>query len=379
MRIGIQIFPLTGRMTGIGTYTYNLLKNLHAADNENEYFLYAPAGIKLPFAPGGRWHLRVQSSIWGVSATIWMQLAARSEFRKDKIDVFWSPGAILPCFGKSACKRVVTIHDLCFRLYPRTLRWDNRVIFSIYFNRTVALADTIVVDSLSAGNDLRSHYPLSESKMALVYAGVGREFRPYDKQESSDFISSEYGVSKKYVLSVATLEPRKNLERLLEAWLLLRSDPLVRTYQLLVLGAPGWNNKGLLRSYKEFKAKDNGVEFLDYIPDLENVARLYAGAELFILPSLYEGFGLPPLEAMASGTPVAVSDIPVFREIVAEAGFFFDPKDPNSIAGTIRHAIGRPSERERLIGSGLARARAFSWETSAQRLLELFRKTKNGT
>lgn len=375
MRIGIDAYPLVGQFTGIGRYIYNIIKNLEKIDKRNEYILYSHRNIQLPFPSNSRWRVSIIKGFLNRSGTFWMQTQARRKLKEDKIDLFWATAAILPLNLPSSIKIVLTVHDLTWLYYPKTLKWDNRIIFPLFFKRSLVKADRIIAVSASTAKGIKEFIPELNNKVSVVYEGVGEEFRPFDKMEAKKYVSLKFGTSLRYILTVATIEPRKNLDNLLRAYARIIKDNPNFDYQLLIAGAKGWKNLNIYKTYKELELSEKQVKFLGYVSDTD-MAKLYSGAEVFILPSLYEGFGLPPLEAMASGTPVIASDIPVFREILDDAALLICPYNPEDIASGIHSVLTNKGLAEELRNKGLERVKLFSWEKTARKTLQIFEELK---
>ncbi len=373
MRIGIDIYSLSGKFAGIGVYLYNILNELQRIDGKNEYFLYS-YGAKVPFQiTNPRWHLRIIKGVLNRSRTLWMQVGARKEFTRDGIDIFWSPEPILPLNLAGTFKTVITLYDLVAVYFRETMKWDNKIIFPLFFRKSLEKAGKIIVVSVTTMDDLLRIIPSLQKKLRLIYCGgAGEQFRPFDRAEARKYVSLRFDVSARYVLDVATLEPRKNLTNLLRAFKILIDSNAVPGCQLLIAGGKGWNNSGIYRTYKELNLMEEKVKFIGYLPNRGDLVRLYAAAEAFVFPSLYEGFGLPPLEAMACGTPVVASDIPIFREILSDAALLVNPHTPESIAEGIQRILTDKALSDNLKQKGLERVKMFSWEKAARQTLDVF-------
>ena len=372
MRIGIDTYPLIGQYAGIGIYLYNIIKYLEKIDKENEYFLYAPNAIK-SFEYNPKWRIRITKGFFNKSGTFWKQTRARKDLLKDKIDLFWAPNAILPANLPNSIKTVLTVHDLTYVLYPKTLKWDNKIIFPLFFRKSLKKAGEIIAVSESTANEIRKFIPEINNKISIIYEGISGRFKLIDKYEAKKYISKEFNISQKYILTVLTLEPRKNLNNLLKAFLILIRDNPRLDYQLLIAGGSGWRNSNIYKTYQELNLNSKQVKFLGYVHS-DDLIELYSGAEIFVFSSLYEGFGLPPLEAMACGTPVVASDIPVFREILGDAALLVDPFAPEKIANAIYRVLTDNALAKNLMQKGIERIKLFSWETTAKETLGIFEK-----
>ena len=373
MRIGIDAFPLCSRAkTGIGNYLYNILIKLEDIDKENEYFLYSICNFDLPFK-NSHWHKRVLSreifKNFGKIGVMWFLLiGGKWILRKDKIDIFWGANHVMP-FHLSA-KKVLTVHDLSWEYFPKTMKPAAFLIRKLFMKRWSLLADRIITDSYATMESLQSLYGVPSNKVSTIYLAANKQYRPCSKEESSRYIAEKFRVSSKYVLTVGTIEPRKNILGLLKTYRIL-IDKFRFDYQLLIVGIKGRRIYRIYRAYRRLKFDETHVKFLGYIPD-KDMPKLYSGAELFIYPSLYEGFGLPPLEAMACGCPVITSNVSSLPEVVGDAGITADPRDFSNFASIIYNISKDKKLKIALKIKGLERAKRFSWEISARRILAIF-------
>jgi len=378
MRIGINAVRLTRRLTGIGHYLYWIIKYLEKIDKENEYFLYVPERIKLPFSDNPRWHQRVPYDFGNKILDFWLFLFwsflnCKTSLKKDNIDVFWNPEHIFPARLPFKTKNAITVHDLTHSFFPETKSFISLSSLFIFFRKSLIKADRIITDSKAVSLEL-SEYLLKNrisdcNRVITIPLGVDKEcFRPCDKFTSAKFISDKYGIKNKFILTVSTLEPRKNLVNLLIAFRdFVRMD---NSYQLLIAGSKGWKYKPIFKTCNDLGLNQK-VCFLGYVED-GDFSRLYSAADIFVLPSLYEGFGMPLLEAMSCGIPCVCSDINVFKEVAGEAAVYFDPKNTSNISQSIKKVIMDESLKDSLIKKGHERSKLFSWENSARGMLRVF-------
>jgi glycosyltransferase involved in cell wall biosynthesis len=256
---------------------------------------------------------------------------------------------------------VLTVHDLIFRHLPEHHKPLNRWYLNLSLPLYCRRATHLIVVSEQTRADVQAAYGVPDAKISVIPEAADAHFAPASA-EALAAVRARYGLPERYLLTVGTLEPRKNLVRLLAAW-----APLYQAGEapaLVVAGKPGWLNDAFYAALEGSPARV-GVRLTGYVDD-DLLPALYSGAELFVLPSVYEGFGLPPLEAMASGAPVACSDIPALREVAGEAALYFDPRQPEAIRAVLSEAWRRPDLRAELRARGLARARQFSWERAAR-------------
>lgn len=363
-RIAVDLRALVPEATGIGVYTRELLLALASgADQPFGYLGLAhqePRGAAALAAAGIP--IEVEPAPLGV---LWQQLRLPKRLARGDVDLFWSPLMTLPLQG--TVPSVVTIHDLTALLLPETHSWKVRWSLLPFLEKSLERARRIVAVSEATAHDLRFHFPGCADKVRVVYEGVDPAFRPGTFEEVAA-IRNELSAPQGYLLYVGTLEPRKNLGAVLDAWQLLRrEDP--ETPPLILAGGYGWRSQGLMRRIE--KLRPQGVRALGRV-DARQLIRLFQGARLFVYPSLYEGFGLPPLEAMACGVPTVVSNVSSLPEVVGDAGIAVDPLDPGEIAGALQTLLQEPERAARLAERGRERARGFTWQAAARRMEEIF-------
>jgi len=373
MRIGIDASSLCIPRTGIGNYLYNILIKLKDIDNKNEYFLYSHIDFDLPFQDH-HWHKRVKKGTFKIPETIWFSTIRRKWILKDKIDVFWEAGQILPSHLSS--KKVLTIHDLVWYYFPETMQIMNFLISKFLTKRAIAQADHIIAVSRATARSLECLLHIPSDKISVIYEAANERYQFYNKGESAKYIAEKFKTSEKYILTVGTIEPRKNIENLLKAFRNL-IDNFKFDYQLLIAGGKGWRNSNIYRTYKRLRFSEKEVKFLGYVPD-NDMPRLYSGAKIFVFPSLYEGFGLPPLEAMACGTPVITSNSSSLPEVVGDAGIMFDPYNINEMGQAIYKVLNDNELMSNLRQKGLERVKLFSWEKAASETLRVLQTSGEG-
>ena len=282
--------------------------------------------------------------------------------------IYFFPNYVGAPLLRSSC--VPVIYDLGFLRHPETLRDKDHLYLRRYLPRTLRRASRIVVISETVKLELRKAFPVPDEKIVVIHPAVDpAAFRPDIAPEARAAVRSKYGLRGPYVFSLSTMEPRKNFPGLVEAYALLPSDVRSR-FALVVAGAEGWKNEALFAAIRRL-GLENRVRFLSYIPDADR-APLMREADLFVLPSLYEGFGMPVLEAMACGTPVVTTERGALPEVGGNAVVYADPLDPGSIAREMAAVLGDPELRRRLAAAGPVRAAGFRWDASAQRLADVF-------
>lgn len=292
--------------------------------------------------------------------------------RRLKLDIVHDPCGVSPfTVGRWAgnFQRVVHIHDAIAFRYPEGYPWLNNFLLRSYVPATLPNVDQVLTVSKHARSELAAFMGPPADHAKVVYNGVSRHWRPVPGEEA-DAVAARYGLTEPYLLTVSAQQPRKNLWRLLEAFAELhRRAP---AYHLAVAGLSLWGIEHP-EARLEMLGIADVVHLLGYVPDADMPA-LYSAATLFVFPSLYEGFGLPVLEAMACGTPVVCSDLEVLKEIAGEAAVTFDPYDASNIARVLAQVLGDAALRKQLSEQGTARAGEFTWERAAAHTLNVYQQ-----
>jgi alpha-1,3-rhamnosyl/mannosyltransferase len=389
-RVAIGAVSLLSPLTGIGQYTYNLgteLEKIEGIDVEYFYGLFWSRNLpryeqqeqknenvkqaEIPSVWG-----QVYSSLkkplkkmlprpydfWRAIQTPVFTLGAR--FRG--IDIYHEPN-LIPCSYSGPT--VVTLHDLSLFRHPEAHPKERVRGMGSRLAWTVDHARSILADSEFTRQEILAEFDLHPDKVVTVYPGINQQYRPMNAVETKHVLSGRGLTYGRYILAVGTLEPRKNLIRLLRAYTHLPRS-LRAVYPLVVVGMRGWHFQELELSLA--KMVDKGQVILPGYVNQAELPALYAGAALLAYPSLYEGFGLPPLEAMASGVPVVASKSSSIPEVVGDTGILFDPHDEEAIACSLRTALEDEHLRTRMAEAGLARAGAFSWRRCARETAQIY-------
>ena len=354
----------TLRKTGVGYYTWRLLERLTEVDGPanpiDEVLLLSNRPVAMSSIPrthqpqGSQFPLR---SVWMQSLLPLLLKASRP----DLCHFTAGPRARRTPF-------VVTFHDMTLQLMAKFHPWRKRALTSSLMPTIARKARLIITPSQSARDDLARLYKLPKSKIRVIPHAADTQFRPRTDASSFETIARRYRLQKPYILYVGTLEPRKNLVRTLTAF--SRLAPRFSDYRFYLAGDLGWHAPQLLQAIEKLGLRDR-VRRLGYVEE-EDLPALYSHAELFVYPSLYEGFGLPVLEAMASGVPVLTSNTSSLTEITAGAALLVDPVDVDGMKEAMEHGLSDAGERERRVAAGLARARSFSWERTARETIAVY-------
>jgi glycosyltransferase involved in cell wall biosynthesis len=374
MKIGIDVSSLLKDRSGIGTYSYNLIKNIFKIDTENEYRLLSYSlKESLKECPSfdnpnvKSYHYRIPGKLL-LKAWQWFDFPPVDAFL-GKIDIFHSTNFLVIPQYKG--KKIVTFHDMYFLIEPRhTERFGGK-----YFLKTlpekVKGVDRVIAVSENTKQDAMRFLGVTEERIRVIYEAVDESFRVIEDKDAVSRIKAKYKIEGDYLLFVGTLEPRKNLIRLVEAFTMLKREGRF-PFKLVLAGKKGWAIDNLFRKVEDLGIKEE-IIFLGYVVP-EDLPYLYNGAEVFVFPSLYEGFGLPALEAMGCGIPVLTSKRSALPEITGGAAILVDPMNVEEIAKGIRMLIENVSLRNEMVVKGLQRVKDFSWRRTAEETLRLYRK-----
>lgn len=360
--IAVDMRALVGTPSGIGFYTQSLLIQLAQLQSAR----YTGMSHRPITDPDPLQNAGVQlESHGGLTGVWWQQLLLPGRLHSGDIDLFWSPITILPL--RLPIPAVVTIHDLTTLLHPATHRLKVRLSVLPFLGKTISQARRIAVDSKATADDVRRHFPASIDRLEVVYPGIDPEFCPASGESIAAY-RRQIDCTTGFILYAGTLEPRKNLHALLTAWEQLRQDRPA-TPPLILTGPYGWRSRELLRRIESLK--DSGLQYLGRVPRRQLV-QLMQAATLFAYPSLYEGFGLPPAEAMACGIPIVTSNRSSLPEVVGEAGLLVDPEDTEALAHAIRRLLDEPDLAAELGERGHQRSARFTWPGAAGAMQNLF-------
>ncbi|MGQ9547033.1 MAG: glycosyltransferase family 4 protein [Roseiflexus sp.] len=311
--------------------------------------------------------------IWAQAAVIEMGVELRAATRR--VEVFHAADQ-LP-FAPPGAAVVLTIHDLTTRRFPDMHMPDNTALHTLKERFACTRADRIIAVSEATRRDIVRELNIPSEKISVVYEAADTRFRPHTPEETQAILE-RYGLThNQYILSVGALEPRKNYVRLIEAYAMLRTRyaPAGHVPPLVIVGGNGWKYDAILAA-PEKTGVAGFVRFLGRVPD-EDLPALIAGSRVFVYPSLYEGFGLPPLEALACGAPVVVSHAASLPEVVGDAGLYCDPYDAHDIARQIAALLDDTDLALRLRQAGIARAQQFSWERAARETLAVYAQARD--
>lgn len=376
IHVGIDYTAAVQQQAGIGRYTRELVGALlrigQAEAPDLSFTLFAAAGrraFRRSPVPGARCRFFPVGDEW--MARFWHRLRVPLpvEALVGRVDLFYSPDFVLPPTRHST-RTLLTVHDLSFLRYPehfvpKLARYLSRVVPA-----SVQRADRVLADSEATRADLIELLGTPPEKVEVLYSGVDARFHPRPEAGERERLRARYGLDRPYVLAVGTLQPRKNYVRLIRAFARLPEKDIV----LVIAGGRGWLYEEVLAEATRFPDR---VRILGFVEE-EDLPALYREARLFVMPSFYEGFGLPVLEAMACGVPVVCSNASSLPEVAGDAALLVDPTDEEGLTAAMRRALEDEALRAQMRAQGLTRAAAFPWERAARQLLEAIRKTGRG-
>jgi glycosyltransferase involved in cell wall biosynthesis len=363
VRIGLDANPVFQTRGGIGQYAARLADGMSAASPGDEFFLYYWGNEK---NLGEEWLLRENIVIRNVAS----RRSFASAVSKDNVDIYHGTNFRLRARGRTGS--IITIHDLALKIFPHLRhRWFGDWLGHIKTSRDARLSDRVITDSDATARDVMRHIGISRRKLRVIHLAAGTEFRPVDDPRVIASLLSRIGMKHpRYILFSGTLEPRKNVPVLLRAYLALRAD--FPDTGLVLAGMPGWKSANIT-DFIRMNGLAEDVRITGYLA-LHDLAALYSGASVFVLPSLYEGFGLPPLEAMACGAPVIVSNGGSLPEVVGDAAIVLSPDDAEGFRREIARVLASPGLARELKEKGFRRAAGFSWDRTAAETLKVYRE-----
>jgi glycosyltransferase involved in cell wall biosynthesis len=366
MLLAFDATTIRGNKTGVGYYSARLLERLTSVGGDENPIdeVLVLSNRELDFTPIPRCRL-VDEGRFPLRA-VWMQAVLPFVLDRLRPDLCHFTNFLGPYF--TSAPYVVTFHDMTLELLPECHTWKKRLLTRALSPEIARGARLIITPSQSAKRDLSRLFAIPEEKIRAIPHAPDGQFRPRRDRESLARIEKRYGIRTPYVLYVGTLEPRKNLTRAMTAF--SRVSSRYPEHSFYLAGELGWRSKELLRTLDTIENRER-IARLGYVAE-EDLAALYSNADLFVYPSLYEGFGFPVIEAMACGAPVLTSNTSSLAEIADGAALLVDPHDTRAIAEAMDRALGDGGERERLRRAGLARARSFSWERSTRETLQVY-------
>ena len=374
MKIGVDIRTLSYRKGGISQYTYNLVKNIIRLDEKNEYFLFNYNKSQYEW---DNFSENVNEVILRLPqrhnlVKVWENLLVPITTKKRGIDLWFSPDFTIPrCLNVPS---VITIFDLIFKKYHDTKdnkqlqKLDKKVRFSIKH------ASKIIVISKFTLKEVQAEYEIESDKIYLTHLAADERFHKIHDLSILKKVLNRYGIHFKYILFVGEISERKNITRLIHAYNLLKMEGKTRGRKLLLVGKRTTDTNNILIEVNRLKLREY-VLFTGYVPD-EDLPFIYNGADMFVFPSLYEGFGIPPLEAMQCKIPVIASRLTSIPEIVGDGALLFDPCNIEDIADKTDLILNKKINIDELLGKASVQADKFSWEKTAKQTIAILNEFK---
>jgi len=357
MKIAIDTQTTLGQKSGFGFYVKNLVEALAKVDPKDEYVLISPNTEK-DFSTPQRW--------------FWDQFIFPRRARKAQVDLLHQPCFSAPLWYSS--KVIVTCHDLISIFFPENLPLASRLFYSKWEPFSYRKASKIIAISEHTKRDIMALLKIPEEKIRVIPLAASKDFRPIKSKRKIKEVQKKYKTGENYILDVGTIEPRKNLPFLVRSFALAVREGV--DANLVITGKKGWYYQGLFKLVADLNLQDK-VIFTGYVEEKE-LPSLYSAAKAFVFPSLYEGFGLPPLEAMACGVPVISSNTSSMPEVIGKAGILISPKDERLWAKTIVNILKDKALAQTLSEWGIRQAKKFSWEETARKTIEVYKEVVNG-
>ncbi len=381
MRIGIDarkiLNPEKGEAAGIGHYTYHLIRHLLDLDKINKYTLFFDyrlakrklekfkrKNVKIKYFP-----FRHYKRYLGL---VYSRLLVTATLARENIDVFHFPAGNIP--AKYTGKKLLTVHDLAVWKHPDLFAKIQRRQARSLTSTTLKNVGKIIAVSEATATDIKEIFDVNPEKIKVIYNGIDKRFFIKPTSDAISDLKKKYKIKKDYILYLGQLEPRKNLTRLIEAFSELKERNLGEDFQLVIAGGSGWLAKVIRHIASDSKYSED-IIFTGYIkPD--DLTSIYGGAKLFVFPSIYEGFGMPVVEAMACGLPVVLSDIPALKEVAGGIGVLVNPYSVSGMAQAMWKVLSNNSLQKELIQKGFKRAEEFSWQQCAKETLKLYEEVR---
>ncbi len=374
MRIAIDAHAVGAKLGGNESYAVNLIEALAQIDSANHYTIYITTDeARERFQ--GRWpNFKVRATL-PHTPLIRIPLTLSAELRKNPVDVLHVQFTAPPF---CPCPVVVSIHDLSFEHLPQTFKRRSRTQLRLTVRHSARRAARIISLSEHGRRDIIETYGITAERVSAIPLAAPAHFAPVHDNRELQRVRHNYGIDGDYILTVGSIQPRKNLARLVQAYASLRGNKSEdKLPKLVLVGKSGWLYDETLRALKETGVADT-VVLTGYVPQ-EDLPALYSGALCFVYPSYFEGFGLPPLEAMKCGAPVIVGNKTSLPEVVGDAALAVDPFDVEAIASAMQRVIESPALREELSIKGQARAETFDWRETARKTLAIYQEVAQET
>jgi len=374
MKIAIDCADLDcRRIDGTRVYIKNVLNFLGRITSQNRYFLYHQQDFNpllIPYQCPNYIERKIPYPIW------WTQTRLAYELLQDQPDVLWMPIQQIPFLIRKKIKTVVTIHDLAFKIFPENFTRVDRFKLNLFTDVAIKRAEKIIAVSHTTKKDILKFYPqIKEEKIKVIYHGYDTKFSQSSPTAAIAAVLRKYRIAPPYLLYVGAIQPRKDLITLIRAFEEIKKQPVGTKLKLVIVGEAAWKAAETLEKIKESAFREDII--MPGRVSFEDLANIYQGAGVFVFPSLYEGFGMPILEAWASKIPVIVADNSSLREIGGEAVIKFPTGNVGVLMDKIKEVLEKPSIREYLRKAGEEKLKKFSWKTCAKETLSVIKEAGN--
>ena len=371
MKIAINCADLDeSRIDGTRVYIKNVLKHFGELNQVDQFLLYHRNDFN-PLLKPEKFPNYIEKKIPYKFA--WTQTRLAYELMNDRPDVCWMPIQQVPFLVSKKIKMVVTVHDLAFKLFPKSFDYGRLRKLDFFHDTAVNRADKIIAISEATKKDLLKFHPkIKEEKISVVHHGFDKKLfeENFSEQEIFDF-KKKYGIKEPYLLYVGAIQPRKNIERLVEAFEMIKRKEK-KDLKLVMVGEKAWKSEAIMERIR--KSEFNSEIILAGKVDFQDLALFYNQAEIFVYPSIYEGFGIPILEAMASGTPVVTAGNSSLVEIAGDSAEIFETENVQDLFEKIRELLLNDSRKSYLIEKGFERVKGFSWRKCAEETLNILKR-----
>ena len=363
LRIGIDVHSIGSQNGGNQTYYHELVRALAEAPRGHQFILYHTKRAVLSGIID-RDNMRL-TRLWPSHRLLRIPFTLPCLARRDRLDIFHAQYIVPPLLN---CRTVTTIHDIAYEHFPQYFPFHQRAWLKALVPLSARRADHIITVSEHSKRDLVETYGINEDKITVTYEGASSAFRPIDRRLAKKRLSEKYQITDKFILYVGRLQARKNIGRLVGAYNRLRKSG--NEHKLVLVGKADSLFQPVLSRIRELRL-ENDVLLRGYVPD-EDLPYFYSAADVFVYPSVYEGFGLPVMESMACGTPVVTSLGSSLDELAGNAALLIDPLDEQSIAAALVRMLGDPQLAKRLAQDGLRRSQEFSFRNAARQTIDVY-------
>ena len=365
MKIGVLADRIGTEAGGLESYESGLIRGLMQIDKDNRYIVYCSDENAVQSFCGSQENFSIKQ-VSGGSKVIRLALTMPFSLLKDRLDAF-HVCMVPPVF--SPTNYVMTVHDLCPFIKPELFPSHILRRLTLFLKKGIEKALHIITVSEATKRDIINCFGVDENKITVAHLGVNRQYKPVNDKEAIDHVIGKYGISRPYILYVGKIQARKNVIRLLQAFKYLKEKIRIE-HKLVMVGKHMWESSNLA---DELDGKQDDIIMTGHA-DVADLPFLYNGADCFVYPSLFEGFGIPPLESMACGVPTVISNTTSLPEVAGDSSIYVDPLDITSISGGIERVLSSSELQQELRQKGLIRAAEFTWDKTAQKTLEVYRQ-----